>query len=402
MADDLGGLSLCRLSVYAESELFDDPFDATDRAAAEVAADDACGTASSCRLALWLTAGRTYYVAAWSRPPESGSSGEATFDHTVRVRRRPAGVSYDVAGERVRDCRGWHEIVAGRTYSVSFAIAESGWLRIYLEVFTGGVWKAARVFDRALSSGRAYVSAPAGGSGYWRFSAFFLGTNTVLSGPRLGYAGLRYVSPAWVRYRDGGVLLRAPAYKQQRNLSCEAASYRTAHNYQRPRHLAYDVQVYNVTGWDRRPPNVYGGCNPNRAFCGNVDGLMMRDGYGVHVDPMVRAANYYDGCRPSLKLVNYSMATLASHVNNGHAVVVWGAHAGRTGLYHRTWVSWDRKTIVGYSVEHTWTVVGFRGRPTAPTHFTIINPSNGGTYTMTVAAFYNFIKYYKTALVVRG
>jgi hypothetical protein len=401
VADEDGATEVCRVSVYrhTESAPFDDPFDSEQRAGGEVAA---C-SGTSCTVVAQLIADATYYVTVWSSPPDEESrAGDATFRYSASVR-RPAPLSASMTGARIRDCHTWNEVVVRDTYTVSFTIAATGVVRIYLDVFSSGGWRRYSTFDRTITSNRVTWSSRASGSGMWRFTASYLGNDTTLpSSGRAGPVHVRYVTPKWSRFADGGVLLLTPRYRQQRALSCEASSYRSAHNYFRPGHLAYDTQVYDKTGWDRRRPNVSGGCNPDRAFCGNVDGLMMRDGYGVHVDPVARAARIFDGCRPGVVLRGYSYAALASYVNDGFPVVVWGAHSGPTGIYRKTWRAWDSHYVVAWSVEHTWAVIGFRGNPANPTSFIILNPSNGVTTTVSVAFFNNFVKYFRTALVVRG
>lgn len=58
------------------------------------------------------------------------------------------------------------------------------------------------------------------------------------------------------------------------------------------------------------------------------------------------------------------------------------------------WRTRDAETVRAYSVEHTWLVVGFRGRRSAPTHFIVINPSNGSRSTLSWAAVSRFARYF--------
>jgi len=175
-----------------------------------------------------------------------------------------------------------------------------------------------------------------------------------------------------------------------------------AHNYFHPGAIDRDMQVYRITGIDPRRPARWGGCDPDRAFCGRVDGLMMRDGYGVHAGPIARAATAYDRCRPGLRLVDYSAATIASHINNGYPVVVWGAHAGPSGIVRYRWRAWTGRYVTAWSIEHTWTVIGFRGPVSNPSRFIVHNPSGSRAFTVSRSQFRSFTKYFETAVVVRG
>ena len=65
---------------------FVDPFDARQRAGAEVSSNEACATSPSCGLTAALIPEATYFLSVWSAPP-SGENGDARFRYSASVRR---------------------------------------------------------------------------------------------------------------------------------------------------------------------------------------------------------------------------------------------------------------------------------------------------------------------------
>lgn len=400
--DDLGNSgSLCRVSVYTASSE-SDPFDASDRAGRLVQETNDCAASSRCDLATWLTAGRTYVVVLWTSPPASAGSStrEASFSFDASVKEPPA-VSVGVRGHRLREnCSGWHEVIVGRTVTITATSALNETVSFVFEQLVSGEWSEVSTDERALTDGRASVALRAGAAGRWRMNVVIPGSATRLDG--VYEVLLQFLTPRWLRYSDGGARLSVPYYRQQFRLSCELAALRMAHNYHDPGHISGDARVLRVVGNDtrRRRGNRWG--NPNKVFVGYVNGRMMSSGYGVHHGPIARAANVFDRCRPSLKLVRYTRQAIAKHINDGFPVIVWGAHRGPSGIRRVTWRAWDGDYITAYSVEHTWVVIGFRGPASNPTKFIIHDPSVGARRTVTASQFYAFTKYFRTGVVVRG
>lgn len=407
--DDVdGSASLCELAVYRasiEGVPFTDPGAAAEREVFAVERAPACSVASVCSLSLWLSAGERYYVAAWGVEPHGSTTQPAAFRYAAKVRRRAPVLRLDVVGERLRDCYGWHEVIAGRRYVLRAYARVPGVVAFTVHRWSSGAWVPYVVTGRTVVSGVASWSAIARAGSHVRFNARFVENATTLGGPVSSWRLIRVVTPRWRRFSDGGVRLSVPYYRQQYRLSCEAASLRSAHNYFRRSHITSDLSVYRVTGYDRRRPAVTGGCNPNRAFCGNVNGTMMRDGYGVHYPPIARAATYFTGgCRPSMTIrgTAFTPVAVARMINDGFPVVVWGAHRGASGIYRYRWRAWDGTLVTAWSVEHTWTVVGFRGRVSSPRAFIIHDPSGPSTATVSRSAFESFTRYFRAGVVVRG
>ncbi len=437
--DDLAGsLSLCQVALYNGN--LTDPFDAAQRQADLVAQSTDCAATAACGLANWLDGGQTYYVVFWSTPappppptpspsdspsaspsdtPSASPSDtpppgptDANFSYDAKVR-QPLRLAIRLAGYRIFDeCTHYYEVINGRTYAVTATSspAVSG-TAVYTFQYksSSGHWRPYSTHRRTMSSGTAVFEGTGSSSGRRRVFVDFEATATALA-TRSSVLYHNFVSPKWSHYSGGGLKLATPAYQQQHPLSCEAASFRMAHNYFGHNIASYDTSVYNVTGWDKHRPNVNGGCDPNRAFCGNVDdGYIMRTGYGIHYGPIARAATWYTrsngtACRPAYTLSGstYSWKNIARSLNNGWPVVVWGAHKGSSGIYRYTWRAWDGVYVVAYSVEHTWTVVGFHGSTSHPSSFVITDPAHASTSTVSLSSFYAFVKYFKTAVVVRG
>ncbi|MFY9586333.1 MAG: C39 family peptidase [Actinomycetota bacterium] len=398
--DDIGnGASLCRVSVYAASSE-SDPFNAADRTARLVAENDDCASSSDCSVETWLSAGRTYLVVLWATPPASGPGREASFDFDASVKEPPA-MSVGVSGHRIREgCYGYHEVIVGRKITITAAASLDETVTFVREQLVSGNWTEVETDEHELTGGRASLTLPAAANGRWRVSVLVPGTSTRLHGrfPVL----LHYLTPRWFRYYDGGVRLSVRYYHQQYRLSCELAALRMAHNYHDPGHITGDAQVVRVVGIDKRRPRNGRWGNPNRVFVGYLNGRMMTSGYGVHAAPIARAATVFDRCRPSVRLSRYSRQTLAMHLNNGYPVIVWGAHAGPSGIRRVHWRAWDGASITAYSVEHTWVVIGFRGPVSSPTKFIIHDPSGRSTRTIAASQLYAFTKYFRTGVVVRG
>ena len=354
-------------------------------------------------IAAFVVGGTTFGV---GRAAPSAAGGKETpeavlsFDASIV---RPASIEVAVTGDRLKDgCTGYHEVVTGAPYllTVTTSPASSGTLEVIIERRTGGVsWEPFAVQQLPLVDGAATLPLVAGSDGLYRISAL------LAEEPIGGSAATVYVAhvtPDWHRYADGGLRLQVPWYQQQHRLSCEAATLRMAHNFFEPGSIDRDTQVLKIVGVDGRLPKGNRWGNPNKEFVGSPNGYTMSTGYGVHYGPIASAATQIAPCRPAITLKDPSHGTIARYVAGGFPVIVWGAHAGRSGIYKKSWTAWDGSSVTAWSVEHVWLVVGFHGPASKPTSFIVHDPSGSAQATVSLGRFDEFTKYFRHAVVVRG
>jgi uncharacterized protein YvpB len=163
-------------------------------------------------------------------------------------------------------------------------------------------------------------------------------------------------------------LLAAAYHRQEHSLSCEVAALKMALS-------VYDINVperelieklrFDPT---RRTKTVWG--DPHTGFVGDIDGTMMRDGYGVYWDPIADVANEYT----EAKVEKFDAQMLAREIADGHPVIMWGyVGAGR----RVSWATPAGRPISAVNGEHTRTVVGFTGSEESPTSFVLLDPIYG-------------------------
>ena len=174
------------------------------------------------------------------------------------------------------------------------------------------------------------------------------------------------------------VLLNIATDHQDKALSCEIASLKMA--------LAgkgvsvSEDEITNIIGFDPtiRSGNVWG--DPYTAFVGDINGHQNTTGYGVYWDPIAKAANHW---RSATAFSGWTPAQLASEIQKGNPVVIWGTYG--KGAYRDDWVTPSGKQIVAWKGEHARTVVGFKGKADNPSAF-IINDPIAGRLTWTTAS----------------
>jgi uncharacterized protein YvpB len=168
----------------------------------------------------------------------------------------------------------------------------------------------------------------------------------------------------------GGVVTLVPAkyHRQEKTLSCEIASLKMALSV-----YGLDIpesELISKLKFDPTPRTKTTWGDPFNGFVGNIDGKMMKDGYGVYWDPVNEVANQY--LRSEVK--QFTPQLLAQELSNGHPVVSWG-YFGRGKRY--TWKTANGVEISGVNGEHARTIVGFLGSVESPTSFIIYDPIYG-------------------------
>lgn len=166
--------------------------------------------------------------------------------------------------------------------------------------------------------------------------------------------------------------LAVPFHRQERPLSCEAATLVMALRYK-------GIQVSESTlieqiGYDPTPHvgNVWG--NPHIAFVGDYYGRQATTGYGVYWQPISRVANLY---RSSRWFTNGTVQDLTAEIKKGNPIIVWGNAASGA---RADWKTPDGETVIAIVGEHTRIVIGYVGSAENPTSIITLDPLSGEKY----------------------
>ncbi len=172
------------------------------------------------------------------------------------------------------------------------------------------------------------------------------------------------------------VLLPIALDFQDKPLSCEAAALKMA--------LAgkgvnvSENAIMAIVGYTTTAARGKTWGDPNLGFVGNISGHQNTTGYGVHWDPIARAASRW---RQAEAFTGWSTTTLAEALAAGNPVVIWGVLGN---AYADPWKTPSGTTVAAWKGEHARTAIGFLGPVSAPTHF-IINDPIVGRVTWTTA-----------------
>ncbi len=179
---------------------------------------------------------------------------------------------------------------------------------------------------------------------------------------------------------------------QDRPLSCEAAALKMALAYRGITVSEGDIMA--LIGYD--PTIKSGGTwgDPDQAFVGNIDGSQNSTGYGVHWDPVARAARTW---RNATAFSNWSATQLAWEIEAGNPVIVWGVLGG---AYFDPWTTPSGRYIAAWKGEHARTVIGYTGSPTNPTSFIINDPISGRLTWSTAKLLADWSKFNNSGVVV--
>jgi len=169
------------------------------------------------------------------------------------------------------------------------------------------------------------------------------------------------------------VNLNVPLYKQEKSLSCEAASLRMALGYKGVNISEEDL--INRIGFDGTPKHGDKWGDPQYAFVGNIRGRQMSSGYGVYWEPIQRIASEM---RSSYYFKDMGLQEMLEEVSDGNPVVVWGAKNNR--YYPVYWKTVFEKLIYAVSGEHARVVKGFQGHISNPSHIIANDPAYGEQY----------------------
>ncbi len=165
------------------------------------------------------------------------------------------------------------------------------------------------------------------------------------------------------------VLLNIAWDRQDRALSCEAAALKMALAGKGVRVSEDDIMAR--VGYDPTPRTPGGWGDPDVAFVGEINGAQNTTGYGVHWDPIARAASAW---RPARVVSGISLQEAARQLEAGNPIVIWGVQGA---AYADPWVTPAGRTINAWKGEHARTLIGFRGSVDNPTSFIINDPIAG-------------------------
>lgn len=165
------------------------------------------------------------------------------------------------------------------------------------------------------------------------------------------------------------VRLDVPFHRQEHSLSCEIAALKMALDY-----VGIDVpesELISHLVFDPTPRanGVWG--DPYKGFVGNIDGKMLRTGYGVYWDPIARVGLRYTRTEV---IHDGTLQHLTSHIDQNRPVVVWG-HFGRGD--RQQWRTESGKLINAVNGEHARTLIGYTGDSHNPQTLILMDPIYG-------------------------
>lgn len=184
---------------------------------------------------------------------------------------------------------------------------------------------------------------------------------------------------------------------QQHALDCEAAALQIALS-------AIGVNTTQDTllgsiGDDPRPPTMQNGHpvqwgNPYSSFVGQVDGAMLRTGYGVYYPPIAAAAQAAGAIATGAE--GWQPSQLYAAVASGDPVVVWVPHLLAAPSFG-AWTAWDGTAVWYSSEEHTQVLVGFDdGAGTV----TLADPWDARLHTVSMSLFETRLQQFHDMAVV--
>jgi uncharacterized protein YvpB len=170
-------------------------------------------------------------------------------------------------------------------------------------------------------------------------------------------------------------MIDVPFHRQERSLSCELASLRSAL-------LATGLDVpesmlLSALPRDTTPKKVDASGNitwgdPDAGFVGNIDGRMPSTGYGVHAAALKEAAKFY---AVTHDIKANDAAALTAAIDRGNPVIVWSALGASPRKLN--WKTPEGKTINAALYEHTLVVAGYKGSAAAIETVYVVDPLTG-------------------------
>lgn len=172
-------------------------------------------------------------------------------------------------------------------------------------------------------------------------------------------------------------LFQVPFYRQERSLTCELASLRSA--------LAgIGIQISEWDLWARVRKDftkrsvqsngevIWG--DPDKGFVGNPNGFMPKTGYGVFLPPIMELANWH----ATSSVIDVSdPRAIDRALAQKHPIIIWSSMGNPTMIL---WKTPAGKSIQAPVREHTRVIVGYRGTAEMMEGLYIIDPLSGLQY----------------------
>lgn len=281
-----------------------------------------------------------------------------------------------------------------------------------------GYRQATIIFDAPLASGTTYVMTVTGIQSVWRLRAadvqFRFTTASVIVAevpsvplelapviptptpapepvPVVTPPVVEPPAPAPTPVATQHILSIALDYQDQA-LSCEAAALKMALAGKGVR--VSEKQIMDIVGYDATPHRgeVWG--DPNVAFVGSIAGHQNTTGYGVHWDPIAKAARTWRSARA---ITNGTTKQLAAEIYADHPVVIWGTLGT---AYRDDWQTPSGATVLTWKGEHARTVIGVIGTADNPTAFVVNDPIVGRVTWSTAKLDANWRSFGRAAVIV--
>lgn len=171
---------------------------------------------------------------------------------------------------------------------------------------------------------------------------------------------------------SGGLKLNITYLHQKYRLSCEAATLRMVLNFHNISLTEEDIIKQMPFDKTKKDKNTWG--DPDVGFVGDIDGISLKTGYGIHWTPMAKLASNW---RKTIVLDRASLRDLTYSILKEQPAIIWVYDGKGTPSF---WLTSKGKKVSAIEDEHTVIVYGFEGPEDHPLGFYIMDPDHGPTF----------------------
>lgn len=193
----------------------------------------------------------------------------------------------------------------------------------------------------------------------------------------------------------GITLIDIPLDWQDYSLSCEAASLKMALASKKV--FVSEEEIMDEVGYDLSPRTSETWGNPNKAYVGNIDGEICKTGYGVHWEPIAKAARKW---REAEIFSRWDIKGLTEELSKGNPAVIWGTLPVKNPK-ECSWKTSGGESIRVFWETHVRLAIGFIGEKENPSKIIINDPLSGRLYWPTGDFLVNWGRFNRNAVVVR-